>query len=83
MTHRVQELFSGTAVEMSRSIPGDMKPDLRERHIAHVVASLTEKIVRIPGTNPRGLVVTVTSPEPTAAAPQPDLLVVATIPMFA
>ena len=83
MAHRVQELFSDTTVEMSRSIPGDMQPDLRDRHITHVVSSLAEKIVKVPGTNPRGWVITVTSEEPTSAQPRPDLRVVATIPLFA
>lgn len=82
MTQRVQELFTESAIEMTTTIPGDMSVDLRDRRLAHVVASLAEKIIRTPGTNPRGLAVTVTSSSPTAEEPYPDLVVVATAPLF-
>jgi hypothetical protein len=79
---RVQELFTESSVEMRRVIPGDMSVDLRDRHIEHVVADLASKIVRTPGTNPRGMTVTITSDPPTIERPQPDLLVVASAPMY-
>jgi hypothetical protein len=83
MTQRVQELFTESAIEMTATIPGDMSVDIRDRRLAHTIASLTEKIIRTPGTNPRGLTVTVTSTSPTAEEPYPDLKVVATAPLFA
>lgn len=82
MTQRVQELFTDSAVEMRRTVPGDMSIDLRDRHLMHVIADLTAKTIRTQGTNPRGLTVTVTSEEPSSENPHPDLLVVVTAPMF-
>lgn len=81
MSDTVQELFTETSVEMSRSVPTELSVDVRERYIAHVVADLASKILRMPGTNPRGLTITVTSDVPSLHNPIPQMVVVATAPM--
>lgn len=82
MLNSVQELFTTESFEMRRVVRGDMSVDLRDRHIAHVVADLSARVIRQPGTNPRGLTVTVTCETSDPSNPSPDLVVVATAPMY-
>lgn len=70
-------------VEMTATIPGDTTTDIRERMLAHRIADLAESLLRHPGTNPRGLLITVTSDPPTPTEPRPDLQVVASAPTYA
>ena len=76
----VQELLTGTTVELRKVVPGTLSTDLRDRQIAHVIADLSARLLKTAGVNPRGLIVSVTSDASTDY--QPDFMVVATAPTY-
>lgn len=71
-----------TVVEIQSIVRGDLAPDTRERMLGHTVADLAERVLRAPGTNPRGLLITVTSEAPSTVDPQPDFKVMASAPTY-
>lgn len=80
---RVESLLRDTTVvEMKSIVRGDLAPDTRERVLGHVIADLASQVLHARGTNPRGLIVTVTSPDPTDDDPSPDFSVVASAPRY-
>lgn len=81
---RVESLLrDSTVVEFRTRVSGSLSPDNRERMLGHVIADLADQVLRSPGTNPRGLLITVTSENPSPSDPHPDFQVVASAPTYA
>ena len=80
---RVESLLRDTTViECAAAVRGDLSPDNRERMLGHIIADLAMQVLRSPGTNPRGLLITVTSDLPSPSDPHPDFRVLASAPTY-
>ncbi len=77
----MQEQMTTTSASVAKNVRGDMSVDIRGRHLVHTISDLADRLIRVEGVNPRGIVITVTTDPPTEQNPHPDYHVVATAPL--
>lgn len=78
-----EDMFQGSFIEATNLLDGWVPSAIdQKRMLTHVVADLVQKVLSVPGSNPVGLTVTVTSGPQTPSGERPNLLVMATCPEY-